>query len=87
MTRLLAVGTFVTIFCLPVWAAAAGKEMDDDAQVLQTMTSSNQISTSLLLIHNPHSESLKFRTILGGQVPPPESAKQFLSALPQTAGK
>src|SRR5215471_18822970 len=36
------------------------------------------------MIHNVYGENASFQTILSGQVPPPASAQQFLSALPQT---
>jgi len=39
------------------------------------------------MIHNLYGESASFQGILDGQVPPPASAQQFLSALPQAAGK
>jgi len=39
------------------------------------------------MIHNVYGENASFQTILSGQVPPPASAQQFLSALPQTAGQ
>jgi lipid-binding SYLF domain-containing protein len=38
-------------------------------------------------IHNLYGEKALFQSILGGQVQPPESAQQFLSALQQVAGK
>jgi SH3 domain-containing YSC84-like protein 1 len=39
---------FATVSCLPLWAADAPKEMNEAAQVVQSMTSSNQIPSSLL---------------------------------------
>lgn len=35
------------------------------------------------MIHNLYGENASFQSILEGQVPPPASAQQFLSALPQ----
>lgn len=38
-------------------------------------------------IHNIYGENLSFQTVLDGRVQPPSSAKHFLSALQQVAGK
>ena len=48
MKKLLSLAIFVTMFCWLAWAADAAKELDAAAQVLQNMTSSNQIPASLL---------------------------------------
>jgi len=48
MKKLLSLAILVTAFCWLAWAADAAKELDAAAQVLQNMTSSNQIPTSVL---------------------------------------
>jgi lipid-binding SYLF domain-containing protein len=48
MKRLVPLALFVAIFCWLAWAADAAKELDAAAQVLQNMTSSNQIPSSVL---------------------------------------
>jgi len=44
----MSVVALVVVFAWVAWAVDAGKELDDAAQVLQSMTSSNQIPSSLL---------------------------------------
>jgi len=48
MKRLLSFLVFVPMCCWLAWAADAAKELDAAAQVVQNMTSSNQIPSSLL---------------------------------------
>jgi lipid-binding SYLF domain-containing protein len=48
MKRLLSLVVFVPMCCWLAWAADAAKELDAAAQVVQNMTSSNQIPSSLL---------------------------------------
>jgi len=48
MKKLLIPLAWVPFFCLLAWAADPAKEMDAAAQVIHTMTSSNQIPFSLL---------------------------------------
>ena len=48
MRRVMSVVALVLVFAWVAWAVDAGKELDDAAQVLQSMTSSNQIPSSLL---------------------------------------
>ena|SRR6266446_6215369 len=48
MRRVMSVVALVVVFAWVAWAVDAGKELDDAAQVLQSMTSSNQIPSSLL---------------------------------------
>jgi lipid-binding SYLF domain-containing protein len=47
----------------------------------------SKISADQDMIHNLYGENASFQTILDGQVPAPAAAQQFLSALPQAAGK
>jgi len=39
------------------------------------------------MIHNLYGENASFQSILDGQVPPPASAQQFISALPPAGGR
>ena len=48
MKKILSLAALVTIFTWVAWAADAPKELDAAAQVLQNMTSSNQIPPSVL---------------------------------------
>src|SRR3954467_10910690 len=48
MRKVVRVLALVLVFACVAWAVDAGKELDDAAQVLQSMTSSNQIPSSLL---------------------------------------
>lgn len=48
MKRILSLVLFVPMCCWVAWAADAAKELDAAAQVVQNMTSSNQIPSSLL---------------------------------------
>jgi len=48
MRKVVSMAVFVAMLTLVVWAADAAKELDAAAQVVQNMTSSNQIPNSLL---------------------------------------
>src|SRR5215471_18550342 len=48
MKRLVSLAVFVAMFCWLAWAADAAKELDAAAQVLQSMTSANQIPSTVL---------------------------------------
>jgi lipid-binding SYLF domain-containing protein len=48
MKRALSLAVFVAMFCWLAWAADAAKELDAAAQVLQNMTSANEIPSNLL---------------------------------------
>jgi lipid-binding SYLF domain-containing protein len=48
MKRLVSFAVFVAMFCWLAWAADAAKELDAAAQVLQSMTSANQIPSTVL---------------------------------------
>ena len=48
MKRLVSLAVFVAMFYWLAWAADAAKELDAAAQVLQSMTSANQIPSTVL---------------------------------------
>ena len=48
MKKLFLLGAVITMSCSLIWAADAAKQLDAAAEVLQNMTASHQIPTSLL---------------------------------------